>query len=295
MAIYNIFVGSEAHISIKNNQLRLKNLEKEEDYPIEDINSVMIENLQSNITAYTLSKLAENKVIVYFCDEKHLPCAYLLPYYSHYSQSKVFKTQTELPLPLRKNLWREIVRCKIQNQNLCLKLCNKEETLLPYLKKIKSDDATNMEAVAASVYFKTLFGSKFTREQEGNINSALNYGYAIIRGVVARNLVSHGFLPFLGLKHSNTFNNYNLADDLMEVFRPIVDLCVYENYDLKFNRDYKLLLFDLLNCECKVDNSKYALSYAIEMFVQSFSFSLSEKRNALKLPTLLQLKRHEYE
>ncbi len=88
MAIYNIFVGSEAHISIKNNQLRLKNLEKEEDYPIEDINSVMIENLQSNITAYTLSKLAENKVIVYFCDEKHLPCAYLLPYYSHYSQRK---------------------------------------------------------------------------------------------------------------------------------------------------------------------------------------------------------------
>lgn len=295
MAFYNLFVGSEAHISVKNNQLKLKNIEKEEIYPVEDINSIIIENLQSSITTFTLSKLAQSKVVVYLCDEKHLPCAYLLPYYSHFSQSKIFQTQIDLPAPLRKNLWKETVKHKIQNQNICLKLCDKKEKLSSYINKIKSDDATNMEAVSASVYFKELFGDKFTRAQDNSINSALNYGYAILRGAVARNIVSHGLLPFLGLKHSNTFNNYNLADDLMEVFRPFVDLCVYENYDLKFNKDYKMILFDILNADCEIDGAKYSLSYAVELFIQSFSLSLSEKKDVLKFPKLLKLKRHEYE
>ena len=295
MAFYNLFVANDAHISVKNNQLKLKNKEKEETYPIEDINSIVLENLQTNITTYTLSKLAQSKVVVYFCDEKHLPCAYLLPYYSHFSQSKTFETQINLPVPLRKNLWKEIVRHKIQNQNICLKLCGKKEMLTPYLKKLKSDDASNMEAVSASVYFKELFGDKFTREQDNSINSALNYGYAIIRGAVARSIVGHGLLPFIGLKHSNTFNNYNLADDLMEVFRPYVDLCVFENYDLKFNLDYKAMLYNLLNCDCEIGGAKYTLSYAIELFVQAFSLSLREKEMLLKFPTLSKLKRHEYE
>lgn len=294
MAFYNLFVANDAHISVKNNQLKLKNKEKEETYPIEDINSIVLENLQTNITSYTLSKLAQSKVVVYFCDEKHLPCAYLLPYYSHFSQSKTFETQINLPVPSRKNLWKEIVRHKIQNQNICLKLCGKKEMLTPYLKKLKSDDATNMEAVSASVYFRELFGDKFTREQDNSINSALNYGYAIIRGAVARSIVGHGLLPFVGLKHSNTFNNYNLADDLMEVFRPYVDLCVFENYDLKFNLDYKAMLYNILNADCEMGGAKYTLSYAIELFVQAFSLSLREKEMLLKFPTLSKLKRHEY-
>ena len=167
--------------------------------------------------------------------------------------------------------------------------------LTPYLKKLKSDDATNMEAVSASVYFRELFGDKFTREQDNSINSALNYGYAIIRGAVARSIVGHGLLPFIGLKHSNTFNNYNLADDLMEVFRPYVDLCVFENYDLKFNLEYKAMLYNLLNADCEMGGAKYTLSYAIELFVQAFSLSLREKEMLLKFPTLSKLKRHEYE
>ena len=295
MAFYNLFVGNEAYISVKNNQLKLKNTEKEESFPIEDINSILVENLQSYISVYTLSKLAENKVVVYICDEKHLPVAQLLPFYSHFSQSKIFKSQTDLAPPLRKNLWKEIVRHKIENQNRCLKLSGKDEILTPYLKKIKSDDASNMEAVSAGVYFKELFGEKFARRQENSINSALNYGYAILRGVVARSIVCHGLLPFVGIKHSNTFNNFNLADDLVEVFRPFVDLLVSENYDLKFNTEYKMLLFDLLNADCEIGGAKYALSYAVEIFVQSFSQSLFEKKNILKFPVLQEIKRHQYE
>ena len=163
------------------------------------------------------------------------------------------------------------------------------------IKKVKSHDNTNVEAVAANKYFKTLFDANFTRDKECDINSALNYGYSILRGVIARNLVAHGLLPFLGLKHCNVFNNFNLADDLIEVFRPVVDLFVYQNSDMPFDTKYKVRLLNLLNYDCKISNGYYTIAYAIELFVQSFVETLKSRENKIKYPELIELKMHEYE
>ncbi len=295
MAFYNIFVGSNSHVSIKNGQLMLKNELKQSDFPVEDINAIVFENLQTNISLYTLSLLAKNNVAVFICDEHHLPCAYFLPFNTHYSQTKMFKIQTELSVPLKKQLWQDIVKHKIENQNKCLILCNKAAMLEELIDKVKSNDNTNIEAVAANKYFKLLFESNFTRNLDCDINYALNYGYSILRGIIARNLVAHGLLPFLGLKHCNTFNNFNLADDLIEVFRPFVDLFVYQNTEMPFDTYYKTRIFNLLNCDCVIANGKYTLAYAIEIFIQSFVDSLKEKQNKLKFPQLIELKMHEYE
>ncbi len=295
MAYLNLFVGSNCHISIKNSQLFLKNDIKQEDFPVEDINSIVIENLQSNISLYTLSFLAKNNVAVFICDEQHLPSAYLLPFNSNYNQTKMFKIQTDISLPFQKQLWQDIVKHKIENQNKCLILCKKKGILDELIKRVKTHDNTNVEATAASKYFKALFESNFTREKDCDINSALNYGYSILRGAIARNLVAHGLLPFLGLKHSNVLNNFNLADDLIEVFRPFVDLLVYQNSEMPFDTKYKMKLLNLLNYDCKISNGYYTISYAIELFVQSYVETLKSKENKLKYPELIQLKMHEYE
>lgn len=294
MSFINIHVASQAHMSVKNNQLVLSKEGEQIDYPLEDVSSVMIENLQTSISTYTLSKLAQNNVVTYICDEKHMPCACVLPFNSHYATQKVYRLQTSVSAPLKKQLWKDIVYHKILNQNQCLKLCGKGGGLEDLLGKIKSGDNTNIEAVAANRYFKILFGKNFTREQENNTNAALNYGYAIIRGAVARCVVSHGLLAVLGLKHSNTFNNYNLADDLMEVFRPFVDLCVYQNMDLKFDKNFKAELYRLLTANCDVQGAKYTLAYAVEIFVQSLVDSFEKGENKLKFPNLIAIEGHVF-
>lgn len=294
MAFINILVGNQAKISVKNKQLLLSNEQNCDSFPLEDINCIILENLQTCVSTYSLSKLAEKGVVVFICDEKHLPNASLLPFNSHFNQLKVYKLQSSLSAPLRKQLWQNIVMHKIENQNECLKLCQKEEVLKDLIKKVRSDDATNIEAISASKYFRKLFYTSFTREQDNNINSALNYGYAILRSVIARNIVCHGLVPFLGLKHCNEFNNYNLADDLIEVFRPFVDLFVFENFDLKFDKEYKMQLFNLLNKNCLIGNAKYTLSYAMEIFVQSFVDSLQSESDKLKFPKLIELENHEF-
>lgn len=294
MAYINLFVGSDATLSIKNNQIVLKNENNQETFPLEDVDTIVIESRQSVISTYALSECALHNIVVFFCDEKHIPCASLLPYNTYYSQLKNFKLQTQLSAPFRKQLWQEIVKHKIQNQNECLRLCEKEEALKDLIKQVKSGDSTNVEAVAASKYFKVMFGNMFAREQENSINAALNYGYAILRGVIARSIVGHGLLPFLGINHHSVLNNYNLADDLIEVFRPIVDLCVYKNCDCAFNLDYRKELFGLLSCDCSVNGAKYTVSYAIELYVQSFIDSLEKEINCMKFPEILELSMHGY-
>lgn len=295
MGFINLMIESEAHACIKNNQLFLKNIDKQESFPLEDLNSILLESLQTNISTYTLSKLADNGVIVYICDDKHLPNGYLLPFHSHYNQLKMYQAQTSVSAPFQKQLWKAIVQAKIRNQSTCLELIGKESHLNELIEKVQSDDRTNVEAIAASKYFKIYLDGQFSRQADTNVNTALNYGYAIIRGIVARNIVSHGLLPFLGLKHANQYNNFNLADDLIEVFRPFVDLCVYKNRDLVFGRVFKHILCQLPNCDCMIAGKRQTISYAIEIYIQSFAKSLTEKVNYLQFPYLIPLALHQYE
>ena len=201
--------------------------------------------------------------------------------------------------PLRKRLWQSIVQAKIRNQARCLVLEGKNgEGLTALAERVRSGDPDNAEATAAARYFPLLFGDEFVRREDEDLrNAALNYGYALLRGCAARNLAVYGFIPSLGLCHHSGVNSFNLADDIMEPFRPLVDLAVSRHV---FERDAltpetKRMLFSLLSMDVLSGGQRHSVAYAMERLVQSLGRSLEEKAPALLLPELQELKLHEYE
>ena len=196
--------------------------------PVEDIGVVMLDNRQITITQGLLDALLANNCAVITCDSQHLPTGLLLPLEGNSLQCERFTDQLQASLPLKKQLWQQTVQAKIRNQAALLKRSSSVETgnLLAWANQVKSGDSENMEARAAAYYWRNLFPDieGFIRDREGEFpNSLLNYGYAILRAIVARALVSSGMLPTWGIHHHNRYNAYCLADDIMEPYRPYVD------------------------------------------------------------------------
>lgn len=298
MGYINVFVSKDAHIFVKNNQLFLENNDNKVDYPLEDMNSVMIENLNTIISTYTLSKFAEFGILCFICNQNHLPTGVVLPFCEHYQTLSNFKNQIEASKPLQKQLWKSVIENKIGNQNDVLNMCGGSDSLKELKESVLSGDSSNNEAKASLIYFKELFGKNFIRRNDDiSINAFLNYGYSIIRGFVARSIVVHGLQPFLGINHSNQFNQFNLADDLIEIFRPLVDLYVkiHLSDEKELTTNIKGELFNIINIDVMVDNQVQTLSYAIELFVQSFQRSLKENKNCLKEIKIIGLEMHQYE
>jgi len=301
MGYINLLVGSDANISIKNKQLWLKNIKTgaEMDYPLEDINSIIIESLLSNITTKTLCELTKNNVATYFCDESHLPSSYLLKYNGFYKNLSVYNMQVACPKPLQKRIWQSIIQSKINNQSAVLSLCGIENDLLKFSNDVTSGDTTNIESVVALKYFKMMFGDSFSRRKDNLINSALNYGYSIIRGVIARSVVAHGLLPFIGIHHCNQLNAFNLVDDFIEPFRAVVDLFVYNNFidsnETELNSSMKQSLVGLLNANILINDKIYSLSYAVDIYIASYIECLTTKENKLLLPVVMEYENHKYE
>ena len=297
MGYINIFVSNDAYMYVKNSQLFLENKQNKVDYPLEDVNSVMIENLNTTISTYTLSQLANKGIVCFVCSQNHLPNGVVLPFCEHYQTLIQYENQINTSKPLKKQLWQSIIKNKIENQNEVLNICGGFDKLKPLQESVLSGDSGNNEAKASLIYFKELFGKNFIRREDNNINSFLNYGYSIIRGFVARSIASHGLLPFLGIFHCNQYNQFNLADDLIEVFRPLVDLYVklVLKDEQEINSSVKAQLFNLVNYDVKVGSQKQALSYAIDMYVESFQKSIKENKNCLKNIKITRLEQHQYE
>lgn len=298
MAYRNVVISSNVHISIKNEQLVVSG-EAQGSIPVEDIRTLLIESRTASISTYALSFLAQKGICVYTCDDKHLPCGILTPFAQHTRQKKQIELQFAQSKPKLKNMWTEIVISKILNQARCLELCGKDDETIKKLralsKKVLSGDTTNVESQAAATYFLSLFGNDFSRGDESSINSALNYGYAIIRGYICRTLAKHGFEPSVGIHHCSQLNNFNLADDLIEPFRPIVDLFVAKNINEEFDKNARMELINILNYEILCNNEKHSIAYAIELTVQGLANNFTSEKNHLSLPILVDLKLHEYE
>lgn len=297
MGYINVFVSSDAYIYVKNNQMILENNNNKLDYPIEDINAVMIESLNTTISTYTLSQFSENGILVYICNKNHLPCGIVLPYVEHYQTLSQFNLQTGLSKPLQKQLWQSIIKNKIKNQNDVLNACGVYDKLKPLADSVLSGDSTNNEAKASLIYFKELFGKKFVRRDDNIINSYLNYGYSILRGLIARSIVVHGLIPFLGLFHSNAYNQFNLADDLIEIFRPIVDMFVKFKLlnEFELTPKIKAEIFTILNIDVIIDNQKQTVNNAVDILIENYIKSLKENKNLLKEVSLCGLNYHSYE
>ena len=297
MGYINIYVANDARLYIKNSQLFLENDEIKKDYPIEDINSIMIENLNTTISTYTLSKCSEFGILIFICNQSHLPCGVVLPFCGHYQILSVYNAQVTLSKPLQKQLWQTIIKNKIENQNEVLNIFGKFDKLKQLKNKVLSGDAGNSEAKASLIYFKELFGKSFKRRDENFINACLNYGYAIVRGFIARSIVVHGLLPYIALFHTNQYNAFNLADDIIEIFRPVVDLLVkskFENF-YELSSQVKALLFGIINYNVLIDGQKQTVSNGIEMVVESYVKSLKESKNLLKQVYICGLSEHKYE
>lgn len=300
MAYRNLMIASNAQLKIKNEQLLIKT-DTTHSVPIEDINSVLVENHQSTITIATLAKLVQDGVTIFVCDEKHTPCAIMMPFAQNARQYGVVKLQESLSLPLQKQLWQQIVKYKINNQAICLEFNKQDNTaqqLRSLAKKVTSGDSNNTEAVAAAVYFKALFGPDFIRSNDDDLrNAALNYGYAIIRGHIARLIASCGFLPMKGIHHKSELNAYNLADDFIEPFRPVVDLFVAQEAQAfeALTPQLKQKLYNLLNMDIKIAQQNHSVAYAAEKMIQSFSRCCQKTSKELLLPTLVALRQHTYE
>ena len=234
-----LYFGNPAYLSLKLEQLvvrmpdSLDNMETVRTVPIEDIGILILDHKQITITQGLIEKLLDNNCALITCSSSHLPTGLMLPLYGNTIQNERFRYQLDASLPLRKQLWQQTIQAKISNQAALLKYATGSihKNMQVWATEVRSGDSANMEARAAAYYWKTLFHDidGFVRgRDEDEPNNLLNYGYAIVRAIIARALVSSGLLPTLGIHHHNRYNAYCLADDIMEPYRPYVDKIVFD-------------------------------------------------------------------
>lgn len=302
MGYRNLMISSACKLSVKNAQLLVEVYETGQTHsvPLEDINAIMLESQDISLNTYLLNALGENGICTFICDQKHLPSALVLPFESNYRQTKMLHLQLSVKKPFVKQLWQEIVSQKIENQGEVLRILARPEweKIKNFANHVKSGDNENTEAVAAAQYFPALFGKGFTRRDGSGINAGLNYGYAILRGHICRSLVIHGLQTELGLFHSNQLNQFNLADDFIEIFRPVMDLYVAEHlelFELGLSPKGKQELFHVLSMDMKVEGAFHPVHYAIELMVQSYCRALEQGVAKLCLCSVCPLKLHRYE
>jgi CRISPR-associated protein Cas1 len=268
--------------------------------PFEDIAVIVLDHREIVLTHPVLSACAEYGIGLYATGQNHHPAGVFLSFLPHSRTTRLMRKQLGITKPVAKQAWASIVRRKIQNQAACLRLCGAKgaERLESYARRVRSGDPDNLEAQAATFYFAQLFGADFTRADACWTNAALNYGYAVLRGAIARGLVAHGLHPTIGLFHNSEQNAFNLADDLIEPFRPVVDLHVAKHVALirgELITADKQALVALLNVDVGMPQGRMAVLSAIEYAVESLVRVYEEGTKELDLPVLIGLQAHRLE
>ena len=269
--------------------------------PFEDIAVIVLNNREITLTHPVLSACAEYGIGLFSTGDNYQPNGVFLPFLPHSRATRMQRLQLALDKPTIKRAWTRIVQIKIQNQAHCMQLLDLQgaDRLTSYTRRMRSGDAGNLEAQASAYYFPKVFGSSFHRSQNNWVNAALDYGYAVMRGACARALVAHGMLPSLGIFHSSEQNAFNLADDLIEPYRPIVDLHVAQQPP-KDQCDLlpidKAGLVSLLNVDVAMPRGKMTVLASIEQAAESLA-RLYDGGNEqlLELPGLLKLQQHRFE
>ena len=278
MSFRTVVITRQSKISYKNRFLVVKQESKEKFIHLSEIDTIIVDSISVSISAYLLKELADNKINIIFCDEKHNPFGELAPYYSRHNTSKQIKEQIAWKKSSKDYLWSKIVENKILNQATLLKKIKspKYKLLIGYIKEINTGDKTNREGHAAKVYFNELFGKNFSRNDNNSINAALNYGYAVLLSTINKEIISNGYLTQLGIHHKNEFNEFNLTCDIMEPFRIIIDNFVYFNKEREFDSNYKLDIVNIFNNAYKYSGKKYILKDIIKMFVKNTLEAMNE-------------------
>ncbi len=266
MSFRTVVISNQSKISYKNRFLVVRNEEDEKYVHLSEIDTIIVDSISVSISAYLLKELYDNKINIIFCDEKHNPFGELKYLYGKHNTSKKVIIQSKWTQKNKDLMWQNIVKNKILNQSLILQKVNSdnEKMLLSYLNDVKVGDKTNREGHAAKVYFYSLFGKEFVRNNGDNINAALNYGYSILLSTVNKEIICNGYITQLGIHHKSEFNEYNLACDMMEIFRPVVDFYVFNNKDRELDSEYKMDLVNLFNKKFKYMKKSYTLKDIIK-------------------------------
>ena len=305
-----LYFGNPAYLSLKNRQMVITlpevvgndtlpesfKMKNEVTKPIEDIGVVVIDNKQITITSGLMEALLENNCALITCDSRSMPTGLMLPLCGNTTQNERFREQIEASQPLRKQLWQQTVQQKIINQSRVLETCANAEArcMRVWAKEVRSGDAENMEGRAAVYYWRNIFGNipGFTRDRNGvSPNNLLNYGYAILRAVIARSLVSSGLLPTLGIHHHNRYNAYCLADDIMEPYRPYVDRLVFDivrqyGCDIELTRDIKAMLLSIPTIDVYIGGRQSPLMIAASQTTASLYKCFSGESRRIVYPEL---------
>lgn len=293
-----VVITQPSKLSLEHDQLLYAPKEgKSVPVPIDDISVVILEVHQVNITSALLSRITEANIVLFTCDKTHTPNGVFIPFHQHSRYTQVAHAQVAWSEPFKKRLWQQIVSEKVLNQSQTLAYMKKEKVkqLQKYAKNVKSGDSTKIESSSARIYFTALFGKGFHRRNEDDWrNSAMNYGYALVRGAISRSLASHGFLPAFGIFHHSTLNSFNLADDMIEPYRAFVDVVVAEHFeefieltDTRFMPEHKVELYQLFTMKTTIDGVSTTLLNSIEVCIISLLNATLEKDvSLLKLPYL---------
>lgn len=291
MGFRTVEISNPAEIHIKEGQLEIITEEGTALIPIEDISQIMVHGANIRLSTMDLSILSQHKVALMTLDEKHLPTAIVLPFEGHARQSKLMHAQVNTDSEKYLSLWTQIISKKISNQARTLSIIgrDKAEQVAEYVNKINRKNVDIIESTAAKEYF-SYYHEGLNRRVEDPINSRLNYGYAVVRSAIARSLVSVGFHPTFGIHHDSQLNAFNLADDLIEPYRAIVDLVANENIgsNVRLSKSERKEIAHVLHNACIVDGVKVNVLTAIDLMCESLKRIILDKSDEnLKLPMIL--------
>ena len=290
-----LYFGKPVYLSTSKKQL-VANFKEHgiQTIPIEDIAYIIIDHVEISLSHTLISKLLNHNVALITTNEQHHPQGMMLNLDSHTVQHERSQAQLNASVPLKKQLWQQTIQAKVENQGRVLQTLGIDAGLFFTLSKdVKSGDSTNIEAQAANAYWKLLFNAFYSDFRRGRHeippNNALNYGYAILRAIVARALVGSGLFPLFGIHHHNRYNAYPLADDIMEPYRPYVDSCVYELIDIGYDLtvltpDIKKELLTLPTMDVSINRKKRPLMIAVQTTTNSLAECFKKVRKKIKYP-----------
>lgn len=289
-----LYVAQGEKITVRDNWLLVTKKEEVVKVPLEDLQTVIVDNAQTLLSVHTLQCLAEKHVNTVICGSSRLPCCTVLPVNGHYRPFGVLKKQLALTEVFKSLLWQRVVKAKLENQKQALVLKGAPAAVTNRMGQLAAEvlpgDCGNREAIAAKMYFKAFYGLDFMRFEDDVVNAALNYGYAIIRSAVARSLCAYGYNCALGIHHISETNAFNLADDFMEPLRPLVDLWAWQhNEELldELTKNNKMGLADILNNEIMLGGKRMKVYNAIDKYIGSIGTAIdSNDVNKLLLPRL---------
>ena len=274
-----VIVNTHSKLSYKNNHLIFKDATRTEMIHLSEVDILLLETTDIVLSTMLIKRLVDENILVIFCDDKRLPTAHLMPYYARHDSSLQLSRQIDWEEAVKAEVWTHIISQKILNQSIYLSACGfieKSQSIMNLYQSLELFDPSNREGHSARIYFNTLFGKDFNRELDNDINASLDYGYTLLLSMFAREVVLSGCMTQFGLKHANQFNQFNLASDIMEPFRPIIDQIVYENRNHSFVK-IKRELFTIFSDTFQYNNKEMYLTNIVSDYTKKVIKALNNK------------------